>query len=113
MSWEQRAIDIAQLELQSRRELSLSIINPNLQYYETPISPFIINEETLTCSTRKFFSMDQIHSNLSEVSLHGSVYLYKLYEQDEYGTDLLPTGNKNYFLRYCVCIKRRKIIRND
>ena len=97
MNVAQRAFTAAQLGLSSQRELPLSAIG---DFKEAPSHTFILNGQAAKCMSRKFTSLKHIQDALSPVKEH--VYVYKLYSQDEYNSDLQPTGNRFYILRYCI-----------
>lgn len=104
---ENQAMSVVQLQLASKRELPLSILGAITfwcRISETPCG-YVDDSKTGTylCLSRKMYSLGDIGSRLEKLIANGiSVWLYKLYEYDEYGNDLEPTGKQFYMIRYAA-----------
>jgi hypothetical protein len=88
-------------EMATERELPLSILKGKYK---------VVDDHTFTdefgvvgvCRRHKFYNIRQIENMLENLENAGRVYIYKLWEYDEYGYDYEPTGNRHYNMRYCV-----------
>lgn len=93
MNIEQKAFLAVKKAIESKKKLPLTTIK----------SKFLPAIEEVKYSTRKFYTLDDIDMMLDQANENGmKVYLKDLYEMEQFGMDLQPTGSKYYCLKCCM-----------